>query len=226
MNTTDTQHAIEAAHAAFPEFRALTPLARSKLLKKWHALIQQHQEDLAMILTAECGKPLKEARGEIAYAASFIDFFATVCLTSEGSIVPTSMPGTRMMTVHQPIGVAAIITPWNFPSAMITRKLAPAFAAGCTAVVKPAHDTPLSAIALARLAQEAGFPKGVFNLVVGEKASEIGTELAINSLVRKLSFTGSTRVGKILMEQSASNIKKLSLELGGNGKNVRKRYDI
>ena len=226
MNTTDTQHAIEAAHAAFPEFRALTPLARSKLLKKWHALIQQHQEDLAMILTAECGKPLKEARGEIAYAASFIDFFATVCLTSEGSIVPTSMPGTRMMTVHQPIGVAAIITPWNFPSAMITRKLAPAFAAGCTAVVKPAHDTPLSAIALARLAQEAGFPKGVFNLVVGEKASEIGTELATNSLVRKLSFTGSTRVGKILMEQSASNIKKLSLELGGNGKNVRKRYDI
>jgi succinate-semialdehyde dehydrogenase / glutarate-semialdehyde dehydrogenase len=191
---------------------------RSTLLKKWHELIRKHTDDLAVIASAECGKPLPEAKGEVAYAAGFIDFFAHEVMHSGGYVVPATMPGQQLLAVREPVGVCAIITPWNFPLAMITRKLGPLLAAGCAAVIKPAAETPLSALALAKLAQDAGLPSGLINVITApvDRAAEIGETLSMSNDVRKLSFTGSTRVGKLLMEQSACNVKRLSMELGGN----------
>ncbi|KAJ0398515.1 hypothetical protein P43SY_004094 [Pythium insidiosum] len=218
MGQEETVAAIQAAKDAFRTWKKTTPHARSVLLKKWHDAIRKHAEDLALITSAECGKPLAEAKGEVAYAAGFIDFYAHEIMHSAGFMVPTSVRGMQMMAVKEPVGVCGIITPWNFPLAMITRKLGPLLAAGCTAVVKPAAETPLSALALAKLAQDVGIPSGVINVVPApvEKAAEIGETLSTHPDVRKLSFTGSTRVGKLLMQQSASTVKRLSLELGGN----------
>jgi len=180
--------------------------------------MHEHVDDLAAILTAECGKPLSEARGEIAYAASFLEYYSEEARRMYGEVIPQNAPGRRLLALREPVGVCALITPWNFPAAMITRKAGPALAAGCTVVIKPSEDTPLSALAMAELATRAGVPKGVINVVTGprEEAASIGTELATNKLVRKLSFTGSTAVGKLLMAQCASTVKKVSLELGGH----------
>ncbi len=211
----ETRHAIESAQTAWPAWRALTAQQRAKLLQKWFALITEHADDLARIITAEGGKPLAEARGEVIYGASFVEWFAEEARRIYGDTIPSPASNKRLVVTKEPIGVCAAITPWNFPVAMITRKVAPALAAGCTVVIKPAEATPLSALALAVLAEEAGFPAGVINVVTGNPA-EIGAELTANPIVRKLSFTGSTQVGRLLMAQSAPSIKKLSLELGGN----------
>jgi succinate-semialdehyde dehydrogenase/glutarate-semialdehyde dehydrogenase len=218
MGATETRRAIEAADRAWPAWRAKTAKERHAILLKWFNLMMQNQEDLAQILTAEQGKPLAEARGEIAYGASFIEWFAEEGKRAYGDVIPTHMADRRVLVMKEPIGVSAMITPWNFPNAMITRKAAPALAAGCTVVLKPAEQTPLSALAMAELAERAGIPKGVLNIVTGsgESAPSIGQALCANPTVRKLSFTGSTEVGRILMRQSADTIKKLSLELGGN----------
>jgi len=218
MGATETRRAIEAADRAWPAWRAKTAKERHAILLKWFNLMMQNQEDLAQILTAEQGKPLTEARGEIAYGASFIEWFAEEGKRAYGDVIPSHMADRRVLVMKEPIGVSAMITPWNFPNAMITRKAAPALAAGCTVVLKPAEQTPLSALAMAELAERAGIPKGVLNIVTGSGASApaIGQELCANPTVRKLSFTGSTEVGRILMRQSADTIKKLSLELGGN----------
>ncbi|TMW57341.1 hypothetical protein Poli38472_003266 [Pythium oligandrum] len=218
MGKQETLEAIQAAKEAQRSWKKTTPHVRSTLLKKWHDAMRKHSDDLAIIASAESGKPLPEAKGEVAYAAGFIDFFAHEVMHSGGYVVPPSMKGQQMMAVKEPVGVCGIITPWNFPIAMITRKLGPCLAAGCTAVVKPAAETPLSALALAKLAQDVGIPAGVINVVPAavDKAAEIGETMSLSNDVRKLSFTGSTRVGKLLMEQSASNVKRLSLELGGN----------
>ncbi len=218
MGAAETRRAIEAADRAWPAWRAKTAKERHAILLKWFNLMMQNQEDLAQILTAEQGKPLTEARGEIAYGASFIEWFAEEGKRAYGEVIPSHMADRRVLVLKQPIGVSAMITPWNFPNAMITRKAAPALAAGCTVVLKPAEQTPLSALAMAELAERAGIPKGVLNIVTGsgESAPAIGQELCANPTVRKLSFTGSTEVGRILMRQSADTIKKLSLELGGN----------
>jgi succinate-semialdehyde dehydrogenase/glutarate-semialdehyde dehydrogenase len=210
-----TRRAIEAAEAAWPAWRSLTAQARAALLGRWHALILANQEDLARIMTAEQGKPLAEARGEIAYAASFVQWFAEEAKRVYGETVPAPVASQRIVVTREPVGVCAAITPWNFPAAMITRKAAPALAVGCTMVVKPASQTPLTALALVELARRAGIPAGVLSVVTGS-AAEIGTELATNPRVRKLSFTGSTEVGRTLMQQTASTIKKVSMELGGN----------
>ena len=210
-----TRRAIAAAQEAQPAWRARTAKERATVLQRWFQLMMTHQEDLARIMTAEQGKPLAEARGEIAYAASFVEWFAEEGKRVHGDVIPAPVGTQRIVVVKEPIGVCAAITPWNFPAAMIARKIAPALAAGCTMVVKPASQTPLTALALAALAQEAGVPAGVLSVVVGS-ASEIGHELATNPIVRKLSFTGSTEVGRMLMEQSAATIKKVSMELGGN----------
>lgn len=212
----ETQRAIEAAQAAWPAWRERTAAQRSALLRKWHDLILQHAEDLAMIMTLEQGKPLAEARGEVRYGASFIDWFAAEAQRVYGDIIPPNAGGLRLLVTKQPVGVVAAITPWNFPNAMITRKVAPALAAGCTVVLKPSEETPLSALALAELAQRAGLPPGVFNIITGADAPAIGQALTSSPLVRKLSFTGSTAVGKQLMRQCADTVKKISLELGGN----------
>ena len=212
----ETARAIEAAHAALPAWRALTAKARARLLRRWYELIMEHQEDLARILTLEMGKPLAEARGEIAYGASYIEWFAEEGKRVYGEVIPEPVPGRRILATREPVGVAATITPWNFPNAMITRKVGAALAAGCTAVSKPAEASPLSALALAELADRAGIPDGVFNVVTTARAATVGEELCANPLVRKLSFTGSTAVGKLLMEQCAPTLKRLSLELGGN----------
>ncbi len=211
----ETRRAIAAAQAAFPAWRALTAKERSQILRRWFDLMIAHQEDLARLLTREQGKNLAESRGEIAYGASFIEWFAEEGKRLYGDVIPGHMADKRIMVLRQPIGVAAAITPWNFPNAMITRKAGPALAAGCPIVVKPASQTPYSALALAVLAEQAGIPKGVFNVVTGS-AGAIGGEMTANPLVRKLSFTGSTEIGRLLMRQSADTIKKLSLELGGN----------
>jgi len=211
----ETKAAITAAHDAWFKWRALTAKERSDLLWKWARLIDENKYDLARIMTLEQGKPLTEALGEIDYANSFIKWFAEEGRRVYGDIIPSNKPHQKLLVLKQPIGVVAVVTPWNFPTAMITRKIAPALAVGCTAVVKPAEDTPFSALALAELATQAGIPAGVFNVITG-KPESIGTELATNPLVRKLSFTGSTTVGKLLMSQCASTIKKISLELGGN----------
>jgi succinate-semialdehyde dehydrogenase / glutarate-semialdehyde dehydrogenase len=216
LDAADARAAIEAAAAAFPAWAAHTAKQRAAILRKWFELIMAAQEDLAQLMTAEQGKPLAETRGEVAYGASFIEWFAEEAKRIYGDVIPTHAAGKRILVLKQPIGVAAAITPWNFPIAMITRKVAPAIAAGCTVVVKPPDETPLSALALAELAHRAGVPKGVLNVVTTTRAKEVGLELTQNPLVRKFSFTGSTEVGRLLMAQCASTVKKVSLELGGN----------
>jgi succinate-semialdehyde dehydrogenase/glutarate-semialdehyde dehydrogenase len=215
MGAEETREAIEAANRALPAWRAKTAKERSNLLRKWFDLMLVNQEDLARIMTAEQGKPLTEARGEITYAASFIEWFAEEGKRVYGDVIPAPVTSQRIVVTKEPIGVCAAITPWNFPAAMITRKAGPALAAGCTMVVKPASQTPLSALALAALAERAGIPAGVLSVVTGSAAA-IGKELCTNPLVRKVTFTGSTEVGRTLMAQTASTIKKVSMELGGN----------
>jgi len=216
MGAVETRAAIEAAEAAFADWRGRVAAERSRILKKWYQLIMDAQEDLAQILTAEMGKSLAEARGEIAYGASFIEWFAEEGKRVYGDVIPQHQADKRIIVLKQPIGVVAAITPWNFPNAMITRKVAPALAVGCPVVVKPAAETPLSALALAELAERAGLPKGLLNIIVGKKSRDIGGEMCANETVRKLTFTGSTEVGRVLMRQCADDIKKVSLELGGN----------
>lgn len=215
MGTTETQRAISAAHAALSAWRSQTAAQRGKILRRWFELMLENQEDLALLMTLEQGKPLAEARGEITYAASFIEWFAEEGKRAYGDTIPSPLNSSRLMVIKQPIGVCAAITPWNFPAAMITRKAGAALAAGCTMVIKPASATPFSALALMVLAQRAGIPDGVLSVVTGS-ASAIGGELSSNPLVRKLSFTGSTDVGRTLLKQCAQDIKKVSLELGGN----------
>jgi succinate-semialdehyde dehydrogenase/glutarate-semialdehyde dehydrogenase len=210
-----TRMAIAAASAAMPDWKALLAAERARILRRWFELVMANREDLAMILTCEQGKPLAEAAGEITYAASFIEWFAEEAKRVYGETIPSHRADSRIVVLRQPVGVVAAITPWNFPAAMITRKAAPALAAGCTMVLKPATQTPLTALALAELGARAGLPKGVFNVVTGS-ARTIGAELTGSPVVRKLSFTGSTEVGKTLMAQCAPTMKKLSMELGGN----------
>ncbi len=215
MGADETRRAIDAAQAAWAGWRRRTARERSAILRRWNDLMLAHADDLAAIMTAEQGKPLAEAKGEIAYAASFIEWFAEEGKRVNGDTLQSPAGDKRLLVVKEPIGVCAAITPWNFPAAMITRKAGPALAAGCTMVLKPAEGTPFSALALAALAEEAGVPAGVFSVLTGD-ARAIGGELTANPVVRKLSFTGSTEVGRLLMAQSAPSIKKLSLELGGN----------
>jgi succinate-semialdehyde dehydrogenase/glutarate-semialdehyde dehydrogenase len=215
MGAAETRAAIEAANAAWPAWARRTAKERAVILRRWHDLMMANQEDLAMLMTAEQGKPLAEAKGEIAYAASFIEWFAEEGKRLYGDVIPGHQPDRRILVLRQPIGVVAAITPWNFPSAMITRKAGPALAAGCAVVCKPATQTPYSALAMAELADRAGVPKGILNVITGA-ADEIGGEMTSNPIVRKVTFTGSTSVGKRLMEQCAGSIKKVSLELGGN----------
>lgn len=215
MGQAETRAAIEAAQAAWAGWRSKLAKERSAILRQWFNLIMENQHDLAVLMTAEQGKPLAEAQGEVAYGASFIEWFAEEAKRVYGDVIPEAQPGRRIVVIKQPIGVVAAITPWNFPIAMITRKVAPALAVGCPVVIKPSITTPFSALALAELAEQAGFPKGVFNVVTGD-AKDIGAELTANPLVRKLSFTGSTVIGQQLMTQCAATIKKVSLELGGN----------
>jgi succinate-semialdehyde dehydrogenase/glutarate-semialdehyde dehydrogenase len=212
----DVRDAIEAAHRAWGPWRAKTAKERASLMRRWYELMMAAQEDLAQLMTAEQGKPLSESRGEVAYGASFIEWFAEEGKRVYGDVIPHNAPGRRIIVTKEPVGVVAAVTPWNFPNAMITRKVGPALAAGCPIVVKPASATPLSALALAELAHRAGIPKGVFNVVPSSKSARVGKELTENALVRKFSFTGSTETGKQLMRQCASTVKKLSLELGGN----------
>ncbi|OYD53964.1 succinate-semialdehyde dehydrogenase I [Thauera propionica] len=216
MGAAETRRAIDAAAAALPAWRARTAKERAAVLRKWFELIMAHQEDLAVLMTSEQGKPLAEARGEVAYGASFIEWFAEEGKRVYGDVIPAHGADKRILVLKEPIGVVAAITPWNFPIAMITRKAGPALAAGCTMVIKPAEDTPLCALALAELAERAGLPKAVLNIVTTMKAAEVGGELTSNPIVRKVSFTGSTEVGKLLMRQSADTVKKVALELGGN----------
>ncbi|MEZ5527919.1 MAG: NADP-dependent succinate-semialdehyde dehydrogenase [Gammaproteobacteria bacterium] len=215
MGATETRAAIEAAQRALPAWREKTAKERSQLLRRWFDLVMEHQDDLARLMTLEQGKPLAEARGEIAYAASFIEWFSEEAKRAYGDTIPGHQADKRILVIKQPVGVTAAITPWNFPAAMLTRKAAPALAAGCTMVVKPASQTPYSALALAELALRAGIPAGVLNVLTGS-AGEIGAELTGNPQVRKLSFTGSTEIGRTLMAQCAQGIKRISLELGGN----------
>ncbi|WP_295467830.1 NADP-dependent succinate-semialdehyde dehydrogenase [uncultured Pseudomonas sp.] len=215
LGRAETKRAIDAANRALPAWRALTAKERSAKLRRWYELMIENQDDLGRLMTLEQGKPLAEAKGEIAYAASFIEWFAEEAKRIYGDTIPGHQADKRILVIKQPIGVTAAITPWNFPTAMITRKAGPALAAGCTMVIKPASQTPYSALALAELAERAGIPKGVLSVVTGS-ATEIGAELTENPIVRKISFTGSTEIGAKLMEQSAPTIKKLSLELGGN----------
>jgi succinate-semialdehyde dehydrogenase/glutarate-semialdehyde dehydrogenase len=215
MGAAEAKRAIEAADKAWPAWRAKTAKERAAVLRKWYDLMMANQDDLGLLLTTEQGKPLAEAKGEIAYGASFIEWFAEEGKRIYGDVIPPHQSDKRILVLKQPIGVAAMITPWNFPNAMITRKAGPALAAGCTVVLKPASQTPYSALALAELAERAGIPKGVFNVITGNSRA-IGGELTANPTVRKLSFTGSTETGRVLMRQSADTIKKLSLELGGN----------
>ncbi|MFD0986831.1 NAD-dependent succinate-semialdehyde dehydrogenase [Methyloligella solikamskensis] len=215
LGAAETKQAIEAADAALPAWRGMLAKERAQILRRWFDLQMTHQEDLAAIMTAEQGKPLSEARGEVGYAASFTELFAEEAKRVYGEIIPTPKQGARVLVERQPIGVVGAITPWNFPLAMITRKVSPALAAGCTVVCKPAEDTPLSALALMELAIRAGVPPGVLNIVTGDPKA-IGGELTSNPTVRMITFTGSTEVGKLLMEQSARTVKKMSLELGGN----------
>src|SRR5947207_4277044 len=215
LGRSETRQAIEAAARAFPAWRAKTAKERAGVMRRWFDLTMANQEDLALLMTTEQGKPLAESKGEVAYAASFLEWFGEEAKRIYGDTIPPHQTDKRIVVVKEPIGVVACITPWNFPLAMITRKAGPAIAAGCTVVLKPAAQTPFSALALAELAERAGVPKGVFNIVTGA-AREIGGELTSNPIVKKLSFTGSTEVGKVLMAQCAGTIKKLSLELGGN----------
>lgn len=214
-STNETKVAIDSANTAFKDWKKQTAAHRSAILRRWHELVLENQDDLAMIMTLEQGKPLAEAKGEIIYAASFLAWFAEEAKRTYGDVIPSPLADRRMVVIKEPIGVCAAITPWNFPAAMITRKAGAAIGAGCAMVVKPAEQTPLSALALAVLAERAGLPKGIFNVITGD-APLIGAELTGNPTVRKLSFTGSTEVGRLLMQQCAPTMKKLSMELGGN----------
>lgn len=216
MGAEETIKAVEAAYAAFPAWKAMVAKDRTKILRKWSDLIVTHADALAALLTAEQGKPLAEAKGEIIGGAAFIEWYAEEGRRVYGDTIPSMKSDARIIITKEPVGVVGAITPWNFPSSMITRKLGPALGAGCTAVLKPAAETPLSALALAVLAEQAGLPKGVLNIVTGKKAAIIGEVLTTHPLVRKISFTGSTEVGKILLKQAASTVKKTSMELGGN----------
>jgi len=218
MDRTDTAIAIYAAERSFPEWRSKTAKERGEILRRWFNLINENKEDLAQLMTAENGKAIGESRGEIAYGNSFIEWFAEEAKRNYGEVIPNTTTGKRLVVIRQPVGVSALITPWNFPNAMITRKAAPALAVGCTVVIKPAPETPYSALALADLAEKAGIPPGVLNVITAsrEGSVDVGTELSTNPSVKKLSFTGSTGVGKMLMSQCASTVKKVSLELGGN----------
>ena len=216
MGATETRQAIDAAHAAFPAWAKKTAKERAQVLRRMHELMLQHQDDLAALMTAEQGKPLAEARGEVAYSASFLEWFGEEAKRMYGDTIPGHAADRRILTLRQPVGVVAAITPWNFPSAMLGRKLGPALAAGCTLVCKPASQTPYSALAIGVIAERAGLPPGVLNIVTGHDAPAIGGELTSNPKVRKLSFTGSTAVGKRLMAQCAEGMKRVSLELGGN----------
>eukprot|EP00746_Dinoflagellata_sp_MGD_P067246 gnl/MRDRNA2_/MRDRNA2_27758_c0_seq1.p1 gnl/MRDRNA2_/MRDRNA2_27758_c0~~gnl/MRDRNA2_/MRDRNA2_27758_c0_seq1.p1 ORF type:complete len:525 (+),score=106.98 gnl/MRDRNA2_/MRDRNA2_27758_c0_seq1:71-1645(+) len=218
MGEAETVKAVEIAEAAGSSWAKLLAKDRALVLERWFDLMMQHREDLAQIMTAECGKPLTEARGEIAYAASFLQWFAEEAKRAYGDVIPPTAGGRRILVIKQPVGVCGLITPWNFPIAMITRKIGPALAAGCTAVIKPSEDTPLSALAAMELAVEAGLPEGVASVIPGSRAqaSAIGTVLATHPSVRKISFTGSTAVGKHLLAQSSNTVKRVSLELGGN----------
>ena len=215
INAAGAESAVAAAHNAFPAWSAKTAKERAVLLRRWFELIMANQEDLAVLMTAEQGKPLTESKGEIAYAASFVEWFGEEAKRVYGDVIPGHQPDKRILVLRQPVGVVAAITPWNFPAAMITRKVAPAIAAGCTVICKPATQTPYSALALAELAHRAGLPPGVLNVITGP-SREIGGVLTGDARVRKLSFTGSTEVGKLLMAQCAKTMKKVSLELGGN----------
>ncbi|MER8003942.1 NAD-dependent succinate-semialdehyde dehydrogenase [Streptomyces sp. NPDC095613] len=215
LSRAQVSRVIDAANEALPTWRGLAGKERSRILRRWFDLIIEHGEDLARIITREEGKPLAEARGEVAYAASFVEWFAEEAKRVRGDVFNAPTAGRRIVVLKEPVGVCAAITPWNFPAAMVTRKAAPALAAGCTMVVKPAEQTPLTALALAELGERAGIPAGVFNVVVGD-AHVIGPELTSNPIIRKLTFTGSTEVGRLLIEQSAKTVKKVSMELGGN----------
>lgn len=216
LGREETLSAIQAANNALEDWKSLNVKERSRVLYRWYELIMENKDDLATILTAEQGKPIQEARGEIAYGASFVQWYAEEAKRAYGDIIPSTIDNARTFAIKQPVGVCALITPWNFPCAMITRKVAPALAAGCTVICKPAEDTPLTALALCVLAKDAGIPDGVINMITTTNSKEVGEILCENKIVRKLSFTGSTAVGKILMRQCASNVKKISLELGGN----------
>lgn len=217
FDAQDTAKAINAASRALASFRTQTGRARSKLLRKWYDLVNDNADDLATLITWENGKPLADARGEVTYAANFFEWFSEEAPRVYGETIPSSVPGNRVITLKEPIGVCGLITPWNFPAAMITRKVGPALAVGCTTVTKAPGETPFTALALAELAHRAGIPKGVVNVITTlENVPEVGGELTSNPLVRKVSFTGSTGVGKLLMKQASSTLKKLSFELGGN----------
>jgi len=216
LRIAEVHSAIEAAHTAWSSFKASDVMQRAALLETWYRLILEHKQELAEIITLESGKPLTESLGEVDYGASFVLWFAEESKRSYGETIPGPRASNKILTIKQGIGVVAAITPWNFPLAMVTRKVAPAIAAGCTVVLRPASQTPLTALALAVLAERAGWPVGVLNVVTGKDSSGMGHELSTNPLIRKLSFTGSTSVGKILMKQAADNVKKISLELGGN----------
>ena len=219
FHAAETRRAIDAANRALPAWRAKTAKERSAILRKWNDLLLANADDLARILTAEQGKPLVEAKGEIAIGAAYVEWFAEEAKRVYGDVIPTMANDRRLVVVKEPVGVCAAITPWNFPSSMITRKVSPALAAGCTVVIKPAEATPFSALALAELADRAGFPPGVLNVITGD-APSIGGEMCANPIVRKVSFTGSTEVGRLLMKQVAPTIKKSSLELGGNAPDI------
>ena len=218
MGVDETQTAIQASAKALPAWRSKTAKERSDIMYRWYTLLLQHQEDLAVLMTAEQGKPLAEARGEVAYAASFLEWYSAECRRAYGDVIPPHQTDKRIICLKEPIGVCAAITPWNFPIAMITRKAAPALAVGCTMVIKPAEQTPLCALAIAELAVRAGVPPGVLQVITADSANTpaVGYELTTHPLVRKVTFTGSTEVGRILMKQASQTIKKVSLELGGN----------
>lgn len=216
MGAEETRRAIDSAQQALTGWSSETALCRSQILERWYGLVMANQDELASILTLEQGKPLAEAKAEVANGASYIKWFAEEARRVYGDIIPSSLPGRRNLVIKQPVGVVAAITPWNFPNAMLARKLAPALAAGCTVVCKPAAETPLSALALVALAEQAGVPAGVINVVIGTDAAAIGGAMTASSIVRKLTFTGSTRIGKLLMEQCARTVKRTSMELGGN----------
>ncbi len=215
FGAAETKHAIEAAEKAFKTWSKTTAKERSALLRRWYNLIIENTDKIAAIMTAEQGKPLAEAKGEVVYAANFIEFFAEEAKRIYGETIPTFKADSRIVVIKQPVGVVAAITPWNFPAAMITRKAGPALAVGCTVVVKPASETPLTALALAELAHQAGIPRGVFNVITG-KARDIGGEMTGNPIVKMVTFTGSTEIGKVLIEQCAKTVKKVGMELGGN----------
>jgi len=216
LGAAETKKAIEAAHRAFGPWSRRLAKERAQILRRWYELIIEHADELALLLTTEQGKPLAEAKGEILYGAGFVELFAEEAKRIYGETIPTHKADARIVVMKQPVGVVAAITPWTFPNAMITRKVSPALAAGCTVVVKPAEDTPLSALALAELAERAGFPKGVLNIVTAKDPVPVGTEMTSNPLVRMITFTGSTEVGKLLMEQAARTVKRVGMELGGN----------